>query len=139
MARRDGSRVVEEAVAALAGTMSLGRFSRSSSVQPQMDTPVETGHRETLGPVCGGTIRDAKTSFSLRLCQRLPRVRVLGHPLEVSTDDHPEFPLSLADGVNFFVDLLSIRLWIFHDAPSNHRDFSTQGSSHAASVTALLE
>jgi hypothetical protein len=102
MAKRNGSGMVEEGVAALASTMYLGRFFPGTlRVQPHMDTPAETGHRETLGPSCGGTIRAPKTSFSLRLCQRLPRVRVLGHPLEVCADDHPEFPLSLADGVSF--------------------------------------
>lgn len=47
-----------------------------------MDTPAETGHRETLGPAGGETIRDAKTSFSLRLCERLPRVLLLVAILE---------------------------------------------------------
>ena len=47
-----------------------------------MDTPAEAGHRETLGPSGGGTIRDAKTFFSLGLCQRLPRVLLLVAILE---------------------------------------------------------
>jgi hypothetical protein len=47
-----------------------------------MDTPGETGHRETLGPSGGGTIRGAKTFFSLGLCERLPRVLLLVAILE---------------------------------------------------------